>query len=102
MNSLRLKQRGQTFKTYVDLGLQQKEDPEFSSNLSSDEISCKRAMPNLLNGEMVIAQAENVLKFNIMSELKTGISGELICTTFKLSFVTPEDIPLNQVKLIYF
>ncbi|XP_067131260.1 myotubularin-related protein 10-B [Centruroides vittatus] len=96
MNSLRLKQRGQTFKTYVDLGLQQKEDPEFSSNLSSDEISCKRAMPNLLNGEMVIAQAENVLKFNIMSELKTGISGELICTTFKLSFVTPEDIPLNQ------
>lgn len=96
MNSLRMKHRGQTFKTYVDLGLQQKEAELSSPNASDDNISSNKTMSHLLKGEVIIAQVKNVLKFNIMSELKTGISGELICTTFKLSFVMSEDISSNQ------
>ncbi|XP_013780665.1 myotubularin-related protein 10-A-like [Limulus polyphemus] len=51
--------------------------------------------PKLLPGEAIVRQANNVLKFNNMSNHKTGISGALICTNFKLSFVTLEDYPSN-------
>lgn len=51
--------------------------------------------PKLLPGEAIVRRANNVLKFSDMSDHKTGISGALICTNFKLSFVTLEDYPSN-------
>lgn len=58
--------------------------------------------PSLLPGEVTIAQAENVLKFNTLSELNKGISGTLICTNFKLSFLTAESFSSNLVRLFPF
>lgn len=44
-------------------------------------------------GEVVIAEAQNVLMFAPVSEQKQGKSGTLSVTNFKLSFVTTEDYP---------
>ncbi|XP_038071894.1 myotubularin-related protein 10-B-like isoform X2 [Patiria miniata] len=39
-------------------------------------------------GEIIIGQAHNVLKFDSFSGLNKGISGSLYCTNFKISFVS--------------
>lgn len=41
-----------------------------------------------LTGEIVIAEANNVLKFAPLKANRTGISGTLFVTNFKVSFVT--------------
>ncbi|XP_015914992.1 myotubularin-related protein 10-A [Parasteatoda tepidariorum] len=94
-----------TFKSYVDLDSNNSDD--IDSPISSirrevkeeeSQLACNDdpyPTPVLLNGEIVIAQAENVLKFNTLSELNKGLSGLLLCTNFKVSFLTAENYPSN-------
>jgi len=44
-----------------------------------------------LPGEVLIAEAQSVLMFLPVSDLKQGISGVLSVTNFKLTFVTSGD-----------
>ncbi|KAG1655281.1 hypothetical protein GQR58_024625 [Nymphon striatum] len=57
--------------------------------IKSDELD-STLNPQIIPGEVVIAFAENVLKFDAFSNEKRGLSGSLFCTNFKLSFVTAE------------
>ncbi|GFQ78456.1 myotubularin-related protein 10-B [Trichonephila clavata] len=107
LKDLNLKPRSnsvKTFKSYVDLnseegGEKSASNDSFESKFKDEEdIYAKKAPypePSLLPGEVVISQAENILKFNTLSELNKGISGLLICTNFKLSFLTAENFPSN-------
>jgi myotubularin-related protein 10/11/12 len=57
----------------------------------------------LFKGEVVIAEAQNVLLFAPVSEQKQGKSGSLSVTNFKLTFVTAEERPRevsNCIELI--
>lgn len=45
----------------------------------------------LLPGEVLIAEAQSVLMFSPVSDLKQGISGILSVTNFKLTFITSDD-----------
>ncbi|XP_011312781.1 myotubularin-related protein 10-B [Fopius arisanus] len=45
----------------------------------------------LLPGEVLIAEAQNVLMFSPVGDLKQGISGTLSVTNFKLTFITSDD-----------
>ncbi|KAF8795152.1 Myotubularin-related protein 10-A like protein [Argiope bruennichi] len=109
LKDLNLKPRSnsvKTFKSYVNLDPEEgggKSDPaDFSqeSKFKNEEEDfyakgTPYPEPTLLPGEVIISQAENVLKFNTLSELNKGISGLLICTNFKVSFVTAETFPSN-------
>ena len=44
--------------------------------------------PTLLPGEIIVAQAKNVLRFDAMAERKSGISGVLYVTNFRVTFLT--------------
>ncbi|XP_015112099.1 myotubularin-related protein 10-B [Diachasma alloeum] len=46
----------------------------------------------LLPGEVLIAEAQNVLMFSPVGDLKQGISGTLSVTNFKLTFITSDDL----------
>lgn len=46
----------------------------------------------LLPGELLIGEAQNVLMFSPVGDLKQGISGTLSVTNFKLTFITSDDI----------
>lgn len=53
---------------------------------------------------MQVAEAQNVLMFSPVSELKQGRSGVLIVSNFKLSFVTTEEYAKDvsvPLKLFY-
>jgi myotubularin-related protein 10/11/12 len=54
----------------------------------------------LFKGEVVIAEAQNVLLFAPVSEQKQGKSGSLSVTNFKLTFVTAEERPREVSKCI--
>lgn len=54
----------------------------------------------LLPGEVVIAEAQSVLMFSPVSDLKQGISGILAVTNFKLTFITTEDSN-SEVNIFY-
>ncbi|GFT43789.1 myotubularin-related protein 10-A [Nephila pilipes] len=107
LRDLNLKPRSnsvKTFKSYVDLNSEEGDEKSASINSSEskfedeEDLYAKEAPypePALLPGEVVISQAENILKFNTQSELNKGISGLLICTNFKLSFLTAENFPSN-------
>ncbi|XP_077989112.1 myotubularin-related protein 10-like isoform X2 [Glandiceps talaboti] len=101
-----------TFKSYVDL--------KSDVTKAAEDVFDKTSEPKLLSGEIVIAKAHNVLKYNSYGDLKHGISGALFCTNFKISFVTAErssydlmeigqrnllvsenDIPLTAVDALY-
>lgn len=45
----------------------------------------------LLPGEVLIAEAQSVLMFSPVSDLKQGTSGVLSVTNFKLTFITSDD-----------
>ncbi|CAG0919360.1 unnamed protein product [Notodromas monacha] len=47
--------------------------------------------PELLDGETLAAEASGVLKYFPLSDNKSGVSGTLFVTTFKLSFQAPTD-----------
>lgn len=55
---------------------------------------------------MVVAEAENVLLFTPVKEKKTGKSGVLFVTNFRLSFVTSHEkhlkVNLKYLSYIYF
>ncbi|KAK7065271.1 putative protein-tyrosine phosphatase, partial [Halocaridina rubra] len=55
--------------------------------------------PRLLPGEIVIAEANNVLKFAPLKTNKTGISGTLFVTNFKVSFVTSLPVDSKEAEL---
>lgn len=44
--------------------------------------------PNLLPGEIIVAQAKHVLRFDAMAERKSGMSGVLYVTNFRVTFLT--------------
>lgn len=44
----------------------------------------------LLPGESIAASAKNVLMFSPVGDFKKGISGVLVVTNFKLTFLTTE------------
>ena len=46
------------------------------------------ATPYLLDGEIILAKAQKILKFNSMSKRGSGVMGRLFITNFKLAFMT--------------
>lgn len=55
--------------------------------------------PRLLPGEIVIARANNVLKFAPLKANRTGISGTLFVTNFKVSFVTSLPVEAKEREM---
>ncbi|KAL6256583.1 hypothetical protein P5V15_012694 [Pogonomyrmex californicus] len=74
------------FISYV--GLEEHEMQIFSSSRRNSLIENNI---KLLPGEVLIAEAQSVLMFSPVSDLKQGISGVLSVTNFKLTFVTSSD-----------
>ncbi|XP_067005346.2 myotubularin-related protein 10-B [Anabrus simplex] len=81
-----------SFKSYVGI-----EDYDLQSSNASGDESLTELNPRLLPGEMVIAEAQNVLLFAPVSKQNQGKSGTLSVTNFKLSFVTTEERPKENV-----
>ncbi|XP_075226762.1 myotubularin-related protein 10-A isoform X2 [Lycorma delicatula] len=80
-----------SFKSYVEFG------DEGLNNTSNDESFTDQLSTRTLQGEMVIAEAQNVLMFAPVSENKQGKSGILTVTNFKLSFVTTDERPRDEM-----
>ncbi|XP_018352124.1 PREDICTED: myotubularin-related protein 10-B isoform X2 [Trachymyrmex septentrionalis] len=74
------------FISYVGL-----EEHELQTFSSSRRNSLVENSIKLLPGEVLIAEAQSVLMFLPVSDLKQGISGILSVTNFKLTFVTSGD-----------
>ncbi|KAH0539767.1 myotubularin-related protein 10-B [Cotesia glomerata] len=74
------------FISYVGM-----EEHEMQQINSSRRNSVNDNNVKLLPGEVVIAEAQSVLMFSPVSDLKQGISGILAVTNFKLTFITTED-----------
>lgn len=56
--------------------------------------------PTLLPGEIIVARAKHVLRFSAMTDSKSGISGTLYVTNFRVSFLTSNsssETPLSSV-----
>ncbi|XP_065297962.1 myotubularin-related protein 10-B [Dermacentor albipictus] len=86
----RLKRAGSSFVSYVDLGVGERSSarPPDTAPPPPDLIPQVTLKPVLCDGEVVVTEVDNVLKFNTFSDLRNGVSGVLFCTNFKLSFVT--------------
>ncbi|XP_045115801.1 myotubularin-related protein 10-B-like isoform X7 [Portunus trituberculatus] len=82
MNSHRKGTPSARFTTYIDFEERPIDVPE-ETNVDEEKIE-----PHLLPGEIMIARANNVLKFAPLKANRTGISGTLFVTNFKVSFVT--------------
>ncbi|EFN85801.1 myotubularin-related protein 10-B isoform X1 [Harpegnathos saltator] len=74
------------FISYVGL-----EEHEIQTLSSSRRNSLIENSIKLLPGEVLIAEAQSVLMFSPVSDLKQGISGVLSVTNFKLTFITSDD-----------
>lgn len=57
--------------------------------------------PSLLPGEIIVAKAINVLRFQTMADRKSGISGVLYATNFRLSFLTRNPIGKTQLNSVF-
>ena len=57
--------------------------------------------PSLLPGEIVVARAPNVLRFSTMAERRSGISGTLYATNFRLSFLTSSHGPHTDMMSVF-
>ena len=57
--------------------------------------------PSLLPGEIVVAKAINVLRFQTMADRKSGISGVLYATNFRLSFLTRTPSGTTQLNSVF-
>lgn len=79
-----------SFRSYVGF------EDDFQSLHPSGEDTITELNPRLLPGEVVIAEAQNVLLFAPVSEQKQGKSGSLWVTNFKLTFVTAEERPKEE------
>ncbi|XP_033226069.1 myotubularin-related protein 10-B [Belonocnema kinseyi] len=75
------------FISYVDL-----EEHEMENLGSSRGSSFSESNIKLLPGESIAATAKNVLMFSPVGDFKQGISGILVVTNFKLTFLTSEHV----------
>lgn len=75
------------FISYVGL-----EEHEMQALGPSRRNSLVETNVKLLPGEIVIAEAQSVLVFSPVGDLKQGTSGILTVTNFKLTFITTEDM----------
>ncbi|XP_069780282.1 myotubularin-related protein 12 isoform X2 [Narcine bancroftii] len=70
--------------------------PGFWLNLWLAEIKKKEGnndlKPHLLPGELVICEANMVVKYSREDSLQRGFYGKLICTNFKISFLSAEQL----------
>jgi len=57
--------------------------------------------PSLLPGEIVVARAVNVLRFQTMANRKSGISGVLYATNFRMSFLTRNPNAESQLNSVF-
>ncbi|XP_034956247.2 myotubularin-related protein 12 [Zootoca vivipara] len=69
--------------------------PSFVSYISPEEIYVREATgrevePNLLPGELLLCEANKVLKYTQNDGSNRGTYGKLICTNFKISFLGEE------------
>ncbi|XP_073978652.1 myotubularin-related protein 10-B isoform X2 [Rhodnius prolixus] len=80
-----------SFKSYVGI------DDELH-NSSNEESFSEQLVPRLLPGEMLIAEAQNVLMFAQVRERKQGRSGVLCVTNFKLSFITADERTKEEIS----
>ncbi|XP_064475132.1 myotubularin-related protein 12-like [Ornithodoros turicata] len=97
-SSLRLRRTGGSFVSYIDLD----DSPTAQRASSQTEVweSPVSLTPELLEDEVVVSEVNNVLKFNTLSDLRNGVSGVLFCTSFRLSFVTMQQIaPTRSLNL---
>ena len=67
------------------------EEHEMQPLGSSRRNSLSESNIKLLPGEILVTNAQNVLMFSPVSDLKQGTSGILSVTNFKLTFITSED-----------
>ncbi|XP_076053374.1 myotubularin-related protein 10-B isoform X2 [Oratosquilla oratoria] len=94
MNSNRKNKRPSNFKTYVEID-------EFNQKPDDvpEELPYEVVEPFQYDGEIVIAQANNVLKFAPLKTNKQGVSGTLFITNFKVSFVTSIEVDKKEEEL---
>lgn len=57
--------------------------------------------PSLLPGEIVVARAQNVLRFSTMTERRSGISGTLYATNFRISFLTKSPTSHQEMMSVF-
>lgn len=94
MHSLsRKSKRPTSFRTYVDIEFEER-GIDVPDEVEEDEVE-----PTLLPGEIEIAKANNVLKFAPLKTNKTGVSGTLFVTNFKISFVTSLPVDKKELEL---
>ncbi|XP_078251043.1 myotubularin-related protein 12 isoform X1 [Rhinoraja longicauda] len=78
--------------------------PSFVSYVSPEEIKKKEGnddlKPHLLPGELVICEANTVVKYSREDSLQRGFYGKLICTNFKISFLSAEQL-MDDVEQSY-
>ncbi|XP_062898868.1 myotubularin-related protein 12 isoform X1 [Mobula hypostoma] len=78
--------------------------PSFVSYVSPEEIKKKESnddlKPHLLPGELVICEANTVVKYSREDSLQRGFYGKLICTNFRISFLSAEQL-LDDVEQAY-
>ncbi|XP_010190032.1 PREDICTED: myotubularin-related protein 10-like [Mesitornis unicolor] len=84
-----LKQPKPTFKSYV-LPLPQAED-----HITS-EPRIKKLEPVLLPGEIVVNEVNFVRKCIATDTSQYDLWGKLVCTNFKISFITDDPMPLQK------
>ncbi|XP_063881515.1 myotubularin-related protein 12-like isoform X3 [Scylla paramamosain] len=93
MNSHRKSTPSARFTTYIDFEERPIDVPE-ETNVDEEKIE-----PQLLPGEIMIARANNVLKFAPLKANRTGISGTLFVTNFKVSFVTSLPVEAKEREM---
>ncbi|XP_041038619.1 myotubularin-related protein 12 isoform X3 [Carcharodon carcharias] len=78
--------------------------PSFVSYVSPEEIKKENVnddlKPHLLPGELVICEANTVVKYSREDSLQRGFYGKLVCTNFKISFLSAEQL-LDEVEQSY-
>ncbi|XP_043543380.1 myotubularin-related protein 12 isoform X1 [Chiloscyllium plagiosum] len=78
--------------------------PSFVSYVSPEEIKKENVndelKPQLLPGEIVICEANTVVKFSREDSLQRGFYGKLVCTNFKISFLSAEQL-LDEMEQSY-
>ncbi|GCB65048.1 hypothetical protein scyTo_0013413 [Scyliorhinus torazame] len=78
--------------------------PSFVSYVSPEEIKKENVndelKPHLLPGELVICEANTVVKYSREDSLQRGFYGKLVCTNFKISFLSAEQL-LDEVDQSY-
>ena len=58
-------------------------------------------LPTFLPGEIVVARAENVLRFGAMTESKSGIAGVLYVTNFRVTFLTTSSSSKKALSSVF-